>query len=63
MTAFILWFAILQGNGEFATFSATYTTLAACKKAQVVAQQTDISRVDPAAKMKHIECVKVDATP
>lgn len=61
MFVYILWFAILQGNGEFATFSAQYPTLKACQKASVEAQQVDLSSND--AVMRHIECVKVDATP
>lgn len=63
MFAFILWFAILQGDGQFATFSATYATEVECTAAMAEAKKVDMSDIDPQAIMKHIECVKINADP
>ena len=61
MWAFIMMIAVLQTSGEYATFSETFGTEAACREKIEVAKKLDLRSNDVNAKIVYAECVKVEA--
>ena len=61
MYAFIMMVAVLQSNGEYATFSETFSDPEACIAKIEVVKHMDLSATDAKAHVVYAECVRVEA--